>query len=133
MLHGHKVSFSLVTRLYLTEITFFIPFVHPCRAESQPSPDESQQQPLRSRCHIVINVFDRNFIETSPAECYTRSFPRWTASNDQKPNLSSSKSGRIYLSISTQYRLHVYSHTFLLYVSNTFHRIFFYNILFFYN
>lgn len=91
MLHGHKVSFSLVTRLYLTEIAFSIPFVHPCRAESQPS----QQQPLRSRCHIVTNVIDRNFIETSPAECYTRSCLRWTASNDQKPGLSSSKSGRI--------------------------------------
>ena len=52
MLHGHKVSFSLVTRLYLMEIAFSIPFVHPCRAESQPS----QQQPLRS--HIVTNVIE---------------------------------------------------------------------------
>lgn len=54
MLHGHKVSFSLVTRLYLMEIAFSIPFVHPCRAESQPS----QQQPLRSRSHIVTNVIE---------------------------------------------------------------------------
>lgn len=52
MLHGHKVSFSLVTRLYMMEIAFSIPFVHPCRAESQPS----QQQPLRS--HIVTNVIE---------------------------------------------------------------------------
>lgn len=71
MLYGHKVFFPLVTRLYLTEIAFSIPFVHPCHAESQPS----QQQPLRSHCHIVTNVLDRNFIVTSPAECYARSFP----------------------------------------------------------